>query len=979
VTAESCSPLPDTVSRVGIVFQTTSGGYRCCLKVDPRDPKILEQATGCHLVVLDHLPLGPGTVSLSGFASDVAPAPAEDFPVCATDPGGVGEACDSPSAVGPIFDSTAQPVTIQAGIQNDAGVIDLLPVGPTPTVSPTGSVVLTSTPTMTPTSVAGTPSETPTTTAIAATPTATSTATATHTPTSTPTLTDTPTPTFTATATPSNTATDTPTATATDTPTATPTDTPTETATSTPTETPTLSASQLGFWEARQPQLTAREGLAVAQIGGSVFAASGFGSGIGDSRVNEVYDPATNSWAARSSAPSQRSEVAAASDGTFLYVAGGRSSSGQVVATLERYSPAGDQWTSLASMPTARAGLGAAVVNGVLYAVGGRTGVAPAYGTALAANEAYDIAAGTWSTKAPMPTARMDAAVAAIGTKIYVSGGYAQTPLSFNPPVTTFEVYDTQTDTWSTLADMPVGAGGGGVAGAAAISCLNKLLVFGGFDFLDPTTLNAEITSGTEIYDPATDSWDFGPPMITGRAQLGAAALANGDILAVGGGFAGLTVNANELFHCGGLAPVVSGGVVAGSTQVSGGGQPNGIACIELFNCGTDQQCGNGDDVSLGIGDTNASGVFTVALSSPLTAGDVIFATDVCNSANSDPVTVAGGPPPTASPTATPVPVPTPATGLAAAILVYPEITADSAQGIDTVLQLSNASASDPVLARCFYENANGHCSNTQQVCTSDSACLPAGTCVAGWQVNDFTVQLTAGQPIGWRASQGLPATSIPGLSEDPFAGVLRCFVVSADAMPLGSNLLYGEATIEQFVPAAAQLKVARYNAVGIPALTTGNGDSTLTLNSAGDGEYGGCPNVLSFTHFFDGGADPVTEASPLATTLALVPCSDDLLAPAPAAVSVRYVLVNEFGDRFATYQGVLGQRIQTLSSIAPFFDIGVAGTPTGEVRIFGADGGVLGVGIETHSVPGGGRTTSTAVSGVQAGIRTSTDTIKLP
>ena len=45
------------------------------------------------------------------------------------------------------------------------------------------------------------------------------------------------------------------------------------------------------------------------------------------------------------------------------------------------------------------------------------------------------------------------------------------------------------------------------------------------------------------------------------------------------------------------------------------------------------------------------------------------------------------------------------------AIVVYPQLLADSAIGQDTVIQLSNTSENQ-IGVRCFLVNANSHCSN---------------------------------------------------------------------------------------------------------------------------------------------------------------------------------------------------------------------------------------------------------------------------
>src|SRR5882762_967165 len=73
-------------------------------------------------------------------------------------------------------------------------------------------------------------------------------------------------------------------------------------------------------------------------------------------------------------------------------------------------------WTTKAPMPTARTQLAAGVVNGIVYAIGGFTS------SQISTNEAYDPIANTWAAKAPMPSARNLAATngAVVGGKVYV-------------------------------------------------------------------------------------------------------------------------------------------------------------------------------------------------------------------------------------------------------------------------------------------------------------------------------------------------------------------------------------------------------------------------------------------------------------------------------------------------------------------------------------------------------------------------------
>ena len=54
-----------------------------------------------------------------------------------------------------------------------------------------------------------------------------------------------------------------------------------------------------------------------------------------------------------------------------------------------------------------------------------------------------------WDTMADMPTGRLGPGVAAVNGRIYVIGGYGQAALDIN------EEYDPVTDTWTTKTNMP--------------------------------------------------------------------------------------------------------------------------------------------------------------------------------------------------------------------------------------------------------------------------------------------------------------------------------------------------------------------------------------------------------------------------------------------------------------------------------------------------------------------------------------------
>ena len=70
-------------------------------------------------------------------------------------------------------------------------------------------------------------------------------------------------------------------------------------------------------------------------------------------------------------------------------------------------------------MPAVMSGLAAASVGNSIYAIGGNDINLNDVGT----NEVYDAISNTWSTKAPMPTARGDLGVTSVNNIIYAIGG----------------------------------------------------------------------------------------------------------------------------------------------------------------------------------------------------------------------------------------------------------------------------------------------------------------------------------------------------------------------------------------------------------------------------------------------------------------------------------------------------------------------------------------------------------------------------
>ena len=307
-------------------------------------------------------------------------------------------------------------------------------------------------------------------------------------------------------------------------------------------------------WRFRAQIPVPREGYGAAAVHGILYYIAG-NSEDGDSTINQAYDPALDAWTTRASLPAAPgAELAAVSDGTYVYVVGGRLRPDSVSAELWRYDPAGDSWLQLTSMPTARATeYMAAIDGGTIYVVGGRTTIAPGSGGELDVVEAYDIAGGTWSTLAPMLEPRSDALVLARDGHLYVFGGYGPSDVPNGNKTDTTFIFDIADGTWRRGANLPAPASptelepNGARVNLTGAVCNGRLHVIGG----SGAVLRDSLHTNNWIYDPGTDRWRDGEPLLRGITEVQAVS-AGGKIFVVGGGVLGLGIDnpLNQVFTC---------------------------------------------------------------------------------------------------------------------------------------------------------------------------------------------------------------------------------------------------------------------------------------------------------------------------------------------------------------------------------------------------------------------------------------------
>jgi len=212
-------------------------------------------------------------------------------------------------------------------------------------------------------------------------------------------------------------------------------------------------------------------------------------------------------WETRTQLPESFSEIAVGELNGKIYVIGGYPGTRVYVNTVQVYDPATDDWSYTTPVPQPLHHTMAASSGGKLYVIGGEispTGLAN-QGVFINNVYEYDPATATWTEKTPMPTARSGGTASVIDGKIYVAGGRP-------PGGADFAVYDPATDTWTVLPNMPTQRNhlASGVIGGKMYVAGGR---FGG-------GVGSEMTDIMEIYDPATNTWTRGTPLLEPRAGL---------------------------------------------------------------------------------------------------------------------------------------------------------------------------------------------------------------------------------------------------------------------------------------------------------------------------------------------------------------------------------------------------------------------------------------------------------------------------
>lgn len=273
------------------------------------------------------------------------------------------------------------------------------------------------------------------------------------------------------------------------------------------------SGTGLGGWVEMSPMSTARYAFGCAHYDGVIYVTGGV-----NKKSCEQYDVSTDTWSSYTTLPQTVDSHGCFYFGTVYTAVGAFDDD----ADPYTYEETGGSWTRRTDAPTPRDEVRAGVANDIAYIPSGEDQNSDADN--LYVNEGYDIAADTWSSYAQIPTSVRSYCLGVLNSNIYVIGGDTVPASETQDLTSAVQVYDTDTDSWSTAASYPFP-----VFSAAAASDRSYIYVAGG-----GKDTQDNIVGDTYKYDPSTDSWSKLASLQTPRRAF-RLQYSNGYIYAIGG------------------------------------------------------------------------------------------------------------------------------------------------------------------------------------------------------------------------------------------------------------------------------------------------------------------------------------------------------------------------------------------------------------------------------------------------------------
>lgn len=291
------------------------------------------------------------------------------------------------------------------------------------------------------------------------------------------------------------------------------------------------------------------EGSATA-IGSTIYVTGG--SRPGNLHTVLAFDTRSKRWKEPAQLPVGLNHSPSAAHDGKLYLAGGFLEGDGETNRFFEFDPATNRWRELPPMKQARGGGGAVVIGDLLYVVDGGaqpynvTGVKPPKPLL----EIFDFETETWSTATPPPVGVHHVGVAVVDGEIYMAGGRFGEEESSGE----FVRYDPATDRWTRLPSLPQGP----TSSLGTVAAGGKIVVFGGDDEAGWEDGGGWVTPSAWAFDPRTGRWQRLPDLGVERHAF-AAATDDGRIYAIGGAICpGLKPNGPVTTHTVESLPVSS-------------------------------------------------------------------------------------------------------------------------------------------------------------------------------------------------------------------------------------------------------------------------------------------------------------------------------------------------------------------------------------------------------------------------------------
>ncbi|MFA6545384.1 MAG: kelch repeat-containing protein [Limisphaerales bacterium] len=254
---------------------------------------------------------------------------------------------------------------------------------------------------------------------------------------------------------------------------------------------------------------------------GKVLVTGGYGSGPTNLSSADLYDPAIGTWTTTGALGTSRAgHTATLLPNGKVLVAGGYNSTSGYLTSAELYDPATGMWTATGALNVDRGGHTTTLLpNGKVLMAGG--------GDDTRRTELYDPATGTWTVTGAL-NANRSAHTATLlpNGKVLVAGGAYYDGVSLTR-LTSTEVYDPATGTWTITGTMSIGRD----THTGTLLANGKVLVVGGFGAFE----DGSVLASAELYDPATGTWTASGALNTNRWNHMATLLPNGKVLVTGG------------------------------------------------------------------------------------------------------------------------------------------------------------------------------------------------------------------------------------------------------------------------------------------------------------------------------------------------------------------------------------------------------------------------------------------------------------